>query len=395
MQSKALLAILAAALAAAAIVVAAIHMHTPSSHGMVSGETTATSAAGRTGGGAQYIVVVDLLGRKVRVPANVTRVVAVGPGALRILVYLNATQYVVGVEQVEKQWNPIGRVYIMAHPELRELPAISPGGPGKLPDPEMILKVKPQVIFATFLSREQADALQEKTGIPVVSLGSPVLTSVDSLKQLYKALLVAGKILHREERAKQLVDYMEKLVRDLEERTANATLNVKVYVGGIGYRGRRGITSTWCHYPLFTLLHVKSIVDLAGCRGGHLDVDKEFLLKWNPDIVFIDENGLALVLQDYVRDRGFYSSLKAFREGHVYGILPFNYYATNYELAFADAYYIGKILFPDRFKDVDPARKADEIIEFFDGKPLYAELARYYGGFKRLNLEEMVKGGGG
>ena len=345
-------------------------------------------------GGTGYITVVDLLGRRVRVPANVTRVVAVGPGALRILVYLNATKYVAGVEQVEKSWNPIGRVYIMAHPELRNLPTISPGGPGKLPDPEMILRVHPQVIFATFLTKEQADELQEKTGVPVVSLGSPVLTSLDSLKQFYQALEVAGKILHREERAKQLVEYMEKLLADLESRTRGAKLNVTVYIGGIGYRGRRGITSTWCHYPLFQMLHVRSVVDMAGCRGGHVEVDKEFLLKWNPDVIFIDENGLALILQDYVKDRGFYESLKAFREGRVYGILPFNYYATNYELAFADAYYIGKILFPDRFKDVDPVRKADEIISFFDGKPLYEELARYYGGFKTLNLAEMVESSG-
>ena len=379
-MSTRLLLYLVAVIAAVALLYAYLVLPGPQAH--------------HAAGGAGYITIVDLLGREVRVPANVTRVVAVGPGALRILVYLNATDYVVGVEQVEKSWNPIGRVYIMAHPELRRLPTISPGGPGKLPDPEMIVRVHPQVVFATFLTREQADELQEKTGIPVVSLGAPVLTSLDSLKQFYRALELAGKILNREERAKQLIGFIENIIADLEERTKDAKLNVTVYVGGIGFRGRRGITSTWCQYPLFQLLHVRSVVDLAGCQGGHVEVDREFLLKWNPDVVFIDENGLALILQDYVKDRGFYESLKAFREGRVYGILPFNYYATNYELALADAYYIGKVLFPDRFNDVDPVAKADEIISFFVGKPLYDELAKYYAGFKRLNIAEMVKKSG-
>jgi len=50
--------------------------------------------------------------------------------------------------------------------------------------------------------------------------------------------------------------------------------------------------------------------------------------------------------------------LKAFKEGRVYGTLPYNYYRTNIAVALADTYYIGKILYPDKFKDVDPEKKA-------------------------------------
>jgi len=345
---------------------------------------------GRSSRPGPEIVVVDLLGRKVRVPANVSRIVAVGPGALRIIVYLNATQYVVGVEQIEKQWNPVGRVYIMSYPELRNLPTISPGGPGKLPDAEMILSVHPQVIFATFLTKEQANELQEKTGIPVVDLGDPVLTNLKSLDKFYQALLLAGKVLHKEKRAEELIAYVESLIADLEKRTQGLQTNTSVYVGGIGYRGRRGITSTWCNYPLFEMLHIKSIVEKAGCHGSHIDVDREFLLKWNPDIIFIDENGLSLVIEDYVHDQLFYYSLKAFKEGNVYGILPFNYYATNYELALADAYFIGKVLFPQKFSDVNPVTMANDIMTHFGEKPLYSELAKYYGGFTKINISKLA-----
>ncbi len=357
--------------------------------------TPSSPQAGNTsgGGGNGTITVVDLLGRRVVVPANVTRVVAVGPGALRIIVYLNATKYVVGVEEVEKKWDPTGRVYIMSHPELRSLPTISPGGPGKMPDAEMIVRVHPQVIFATFLTRSQADELQEKTGIPVVDLGNPVLTSVGSLQQLYKALTVAGTVLHRQETAARLISYIKSVVWDLENRTRGVNQTYSVYVGGIGYKGKHGITSTWCHYPLFALLGVESVVDESGCHGGHVDVDKGFLLKTNPDIIFIDENGLPLIIQDYREDPQFYQSLNAFQHNRIYGILPFNYYATNYELALADAYYIGKILYPNHFTDVDPAAKANEIMIHFNEKPVYDTLAKYYGGYTQLNLTKLAEGG--
>ena len=38
------------------------------------------------------------------------------------------------------------------------------------------------------------------------------------------------------------------------------------------------------------------------------------------------------------------------------------YYSTNIDTVIANAYYIGKVLYPDEFRDIDPAEKADEII---------------------------------
>jgi len=52
---------------------------------------------------------------------------------------------------------------------------------------------------------------------------------------------------------------------------------------------------------------------------------------------------------------------------------PYNSYNTNYETVLADAYFIGKTLYPDRFADVDPVEKADEIYTFFVGKPVFAD----------------------
>ncbi|AEH24866.1 iron ABC transporter substrate-binding protein [Pyrococcus yayanosii] len=331
--------------------------------------------------GKAMITVTDALGRTVEVPAKVTRIVAVGPGALRLIVYLNASDMVVGVEDFEKRYN-FGRPYIIAHPELKELPSIGPGGPGKLPDFEALIQLKPDVIFITYVDRKTADDIQAKTGIPVVVLSYGRLATFED-EELFKSLELAGKILGKEKRAEEVINFIKSLQKDLMERTSGVEPKT-VYVGGIGYKGAHGIESTEAEYPPFVVTHAKNVADELG-EGHHL-IDKEKLLEWQPEYIFIDEGGLKLILDDYKKDPDFYNSLRAVKEGNVYGILPYNFYTTNIGTALADAYFIGKVLYPDRFEDIDPAKKADEIYTFLVGKPVYSVMAEQFGGFGKIDL---------
>lgn len=77
-------------------------------------------------------VVTDLVGRQVEVPVPANKVVAVGPGALRLVCYVNGTDKVAGAENLEKQ-QPTGRPYILARPELKELPSNGQGGRSRKP----------------------------------------------------------------------------------------------------------------------------------------------------------------------------------------------------------------------------------------------------------------------
>jgi len=90
------------------------------------------------------------------------------------------------------------------------------------------------------------------------------------------------------------------------------------------------------------------------------------------------------VLEDYKNNRSFYNSLGAFTKGQVYSQLPYNNYSTNIDTAIADAYYLGKVIFPDAFTDIDPAKKADEIYQALLGQPLYSQMEKDFGGFDKL-----------
>jgi iron complex transport system substrate-binding protein len=329
---------------------------------------------------ADKITVTDMGKRMVEVPSNSQRIICLSPGTLRLIVCLGAAGKVVGIEKFEKMI-PIARPYILAHPELKKLPTIGPGGPGSInkePDLEAVLKVEPDVIFISYMEPSNADALQKKLGIPVVILTHGRFASFDEL--IYDSLRVAGKILKAEQRAEEVTSYIENARKDLQTRTKEVSQADKpsVYVGAVGYKGIQGIDSTDADFTPLEWVRAKNLAKTIS-RRGHLFVDKEKLLAWNPDIIFIDGGGLNLVKQDYQKKPEFYSGLKAFRSKKVYVVYPFNYYVTNFGTAIADSYAAGKILYPDRFADIDLKTKSDDIYKFLYGKALYSQMAKDFG----------------
>ena len=360
--------------------------------GCMSGTNTNVDATAQTQAGAPIsentgtTKITDMLGREVEFPKDVNKIVCVGPGCLRLITYLKATDKVVGVEDAEKKWDIYGRPYRIAHPELAELPTIGQGGPSPKPNPEELIKVKPDVVFACYLTEEQANNLQQKTGIPVVVLSYGKLATFNN-KDLFDSIELAGKILNKEERAEEVIKFIKDCQNDLKDRTKDIPEENKptVYVGGIGFKGMHGIDSTSCNYPPFMATNTKNVADELN-KPSHVFITKEQLLMWNPDTIFIDEGGMKLVREDYNKNPEYYNSLEAFKDENVYGLLPYNYYTTNIGTALADAYYVGKVVYPNKFEDVNPEQKADEIYTFLVGKPVYNTIKEKLGGFGKIKF---------
>lgn len=332
---------------------------------------------------SQLRYVVDVVGRNISLPEEVNRVVAIGPGMLRLICYLNAIDMLVGVEECETKWGFTGRDYAMAYGEhFKNLPVIGPGGPGKPPAPELIIAVDPDLIIMsrTYCDFYDPERLQSETRATVIVMDYGPAGYLDIGGFAY-AMRVLGKVLGREERAEQLIKFVESICNDLNRRTKDIPQRPKVYVGAISYKGPQPFTTTQAQFPPLTLLNTPSIADNYSHKAGILFLDYETIIAEQPEIVFIDENNLATVKQDFDKDPNKYMQLNAFRAGRIYGILPYNYYHTNIAVALADAYWIGKVLYPEAFSDVDPAKKADEIFSVFLGVPLYEAYAETYGGF--------------
>lgn len=333
------------------------------------------------------ITVKDMLGREVFVPAKVNRIIGLRAGALRLLVYMDVTDKITGIEENEKR----GRTpYIMSHRELSELPSVGPPMGG---DAELILKSRPDVIFITYTTKGDADALQQKTGIPVVAVECPEFgTARDTL---FASFRLIAKIMDKEERADSLISYINNSIADLDKRTSGIpdTGKPSVYIGGIPYSGTHGIISTQPFYPPFMFVNaynVASDIDerlISHVKGTY--VDKEQLMLWNPDFLFIDISGLDLVRKDLNKETALYDHLKAIKDNKVFTLLPYNNYATNYELVLANTWFVGKVLYPNEFQDIKIKDKTNEILKTFLGKEVYQELMSLSTAFENIYKNEL------
>ena len=347
------------------------------------GEEQGSAAAASAGGDA--LEVTDLAGRSVAIPAGADSFACIGPGCLRLYCYVAEKDQLAGVEDVEKTWGKTGRPYAMALEHLEELDTVGPGGPGSAPDAERLLASGADVVFSTYaMEPAEIQELQEKISVPVVALGY----GEESLfsQEVDQSLDLIGQITGREERAQEVVNYFAQAKADLESRAAGVQGPPTVYLGCQSYQGSHGIESTTGDSPLFDALHARNVVEEAGI-DGYVTLDKEKLLEKDPDFLIIDAGGLSVLQEDYTTNPDFYESLSAVKQGDVYLQLPFNYYGTNLEIALADAYYIGTVLYPEAFADVDPAGKFDEICQALLGIDAYETIAEtYFGGYQRLEL---------
>ena len=274
---------------------------------------------------------IDMLGRSVAIPKAQT-MVFLGPGALRLGVYLGLQERVIGLEQAEL--SPVSmppyREYFRMQ-KTQKLPIVGVGGPGKMPNLEALIVNKPDVIFTSFLSADQIAVIAQKTGIPVVALSYGVSyggSSSDNLGDIKRSLELIGKITGVSARAEQVVSF----IKSEEEALASIKLPKKsLYIGGISYKGVQPLTSTDANYPPFELLGVKNAVLEGKTLKGHQFIDFEALLKTDPDLIFTDGQSKDRIAQDYAEHTKRYTALQAYAKGNVKEVLGFNNYGTNVE----------------------------------------------------------------
>jgi len=351
-------------------------------------ETELSEEEAKTADGSEgEYQVTDLLGRKVTIPGKTSSYACIGPGSLRLYCYVADKGELAGVENIEVENAPTGRPYAMALGDLKDAVIIGPGGPGNAPDAELLFNAAPDVIFSMYNSETATvEELQEKTGIPVVALSYGEYEVFDPA--IYESMMLIGEITGNEERAEAVVDYMKEIREDLNARTEKEEEKPLVYMGCQSNRGSHGIESTAGNYVLFEALNIRNAAAEAGIPEYAM-IDKEQILAQDPDIIIIDAGGYQILSDDYKANPDFYETLTAFKAGKVYMQMPYNWYYTNLEIAIADGYYIGSVVYPDAFSDIDIEEKFNEISEFFLGMEVYETIAdSYYGGYQAVKLGE-------
>jgi len=226
----------------------------------------------------------------------------------------------------------------------------------------------------------------KKTGIPVIILDYGNLGR--HRNALFQSLHIMAEVLDKRERAEHVIAFFDGLIADLQNRTAEIPDDNRpgCFVGGIAYRGPRGFQSTEPIYPPFSFINARNLARDPSLNDRvlpHSSIAKEKIVVWDPAYLFLDLStlqmgGKAGGLYELQTDRA-YRLLTAVKSSRVYAVLPYNWYSQNFGSIMANAYFIGKMLYPQKFADIDPPARADEIYTFLVGKPVFAKMNAAFG----------------
>jgi len=357
-------------------------------------------AADDTGDTLGQAPIYDMAGRNVTAVAdmNVERIVASGVGALRFVSYLNCSDLVVAVEARESAaYNAKSYMYAYQYDNTSNYNrSIGSGGDGLIEYPEQLLKLPevPQVIIYSVPSANLTDEQQkyvndaEALGMKVVvirELDTMLNDKANGLSATFvQQTTLLGKVLDRSTRASELMSFMNVTIADLASRAKNATASEKdasAYIGSLSYSGAKGFDYSSSSYDPFAILGVNNTV--SGGTSVVYQINVESIMASNPDYIFLDPTGYATFKANWNNGSSSMSSealmaLTAFQEGKAYMTIPFIWYGVNFDNVLLAAYYIGSVMYPTAFSDVDLNKKASEIYTAFVGEDCYESMNAWF-----------------
>ena len=327
-------------------------------------------------GKEKKLTLLDQADRVVTVPRPIERVVTTSADCTRITVALDACNKLVGREtpcscevwefsEAKKGKICGGRLY--------ELPQV---GKSSTINPEIIVSLKPDVIFAG-TDVAAGNTMQEITGIPVVC----AQPRGSNFKAMYESIELIGKVFGEEKESEELISFIEEKVDKVREVTSQIPEDEKprLYISSRNSAKWGGFTRTIAYYEP---LDIAGGINVAkDCPGTSVDVTKEQIIAWNPEVILlagrssskktVQDVFVETVLSDpdlqtisAVRNRRVYYSL------YIYccGVPPYR--------NLVNMMYTAKLLNPDKFEDIDIEEEGNAIYERFLGVDgLFSEYA--------------------
>lgn len=281
------------------------------------------------------LTVTDSLGRKLTLEESPRRIISLTPSNTECLFELGAGERVVGVTS-----------FCDYPAEAKEREKIG-GFAARTISIEAIVALKPDLVLAG--DRNQLSVIEtlEQLGVPVLSV------KVRGFEDLYTQLLQLGQILDCEASAQQQVETLKHTVDTVRKRTANIPsaqrLRVywEVFDEPLMSCGPRSI--------------IGQLLTLAGAVNIFEEVNDEFpqigaeaVITRNPQVILGPELMRARSMNlEHLRARPGWSEIDALKTGRLY-ILPDEIVARPTPRLVRGLVQIASLLYPERFKDLEP-----------------------------------------
>ncbi len=346
------------------------------------------------------VTVTDMIGREVAIiPGSYSRVVCIGAGALRMYSYVGDMNLLCGVEDIDnlslqdrpKMFDAVARPYVLAYGELlRELPSCGVGGPqAQTAEAEKILSCNPDIVISEYEDVEKEDALQEQLGVPVITLKAGPGGVFDDA--FTGSMNLLGQVFGREDRAAELVAFVEAETAEISGRTAGIAPEDQpgVYICGLGNWGTTNHLMTAQNYVSFEIANVRNVVTGLSAPGIQaIEAEKFVSLGEDMDILIMDAAAVKNIAPLYKEDPTLFDTCRAWREGEVYLEMAYNAYYTNYEIALLNTWFVAKTVYPELFGDIDMTEKTNEVTKMFLGQELAEAIfacPSSFGGYQKVD----------
>lgn len=331
-------------------------------------------------------IIVDALGREVEIP-NVVETIAPLGNAQRMLTYLGVQDRFVTITPSDLNETPFMAYGWANRDKWADLPIGASGGYGVF-HPEVLIEADPDVILCTY----EADIVEDiaaQTGLPVVAVAQGTLFGED----YEEALRIFGDVCGVSDRAEAVIAFIHSCLDDLDERTASIPEDERPLILGAAatFRGGHGMNGVYSGIAVLTALNANDAaagIEKSPTSVG-VEIDREQILVWDPEFIFLDAGNMDLVRAEYAESPDFFEQLGAYQDGKMYVWANSTSNYTNVEIPLVNCYYVGKLIYPEAFSDVDFDQKAAEIFDFFIGRgEEYLGVLRDAGAYREAVLTE-------
>ena len=325
------------------------------------------AAACLAGRPARAREIVDMIGRRVRVPDHVGKVVALSPPAT-YLVYALDPAVLAGLNfplwEDEKRFTA---------ETFRKLPVVGGQvGEGRQVNMEVLMAIAPDVAVL-WTQGPEGDPVDREYERMLSTLGVPVVYArFEAIRDYPAALTFMGELLERRERAAALRAYAEEVLSRVDRATSTIAGERRpsvYYAEGLDGLATDGEGSF--HTELIPIAGGRNVSQTPSrTHMGMEVVSAEQVLAWDPEVILVKERAAMERLPGDAR----LSGLRAVRERRIFLIphLPFNWFDRPPSfMRLLGVQWLAHLLHPDRFP--------------FDAVP---ETRRFYHLFLGVDLTE-------
>ncbi|RAO98540.1 ABC transporter substrate-binding protein [Petrotoga sp. 9PW.55.5.1] len=220
---------------------------------------------------SDFVIVRDMIGREVKVPLNVERIITTYKPATQFVFALNEQDKLVGVDDGSSREKLFSYIY----PEIKNLTPVGSKREGV--NIETIASLHPDVVI--LFPHNEAELTASK--LEQLGIASFVINP-ESLEQIRETNILLGKVLGLEEKAR-IVDEQFENILNILQRTKNLPNNQKKVI----YFANSELLDT-----VGEGLLQNDMIELAGGinpaamnKKGFVKISPEQLIVWNPDMV--------------------------------------------------------------------------------------------------------------